>query len=130
MAADAEPAPPRADLNLVLAVIQEQDALKARGERFLAGADLPPVVPFAVGIELLLWCRKRGAAYVPAVTACAYHFELEQAEVLLTAAQALERGEVRSPFDAVHLAEAFLAGVPLVTADERLWRTRYPTARF
>lgn len=130
MPADAAPAPPRADLNLVLAVIQDADALKARAERHLAKTALPPIVPFAVGIELLLWCRKHGAPYERAVIATRYHFELERSEVLLTAAQALERGEVRSPFDAVHLAEAFHEGAALVTADERLWRSRYPTERF
>lgn len=115
-----------ADLNLVLAVIKEDDPLKERAEGFLEEAPVRPRVPFAVGVELLLWCRKYGVSYTGSVGACVHAFETEQADLLATAAHALEEGEVDSPFDAVHLASALHGGVRLVTADEGLWGTGYP----
>lgn len=120
-----------ADLNLVVAVLKERDALKERAEKFLASAEGSSIrVPYAVGIELLLWCRKHAVDPVAAVSACMQRFHLENADELLTAAAALKSGEVASPFDAVHLATSWHAGANLATADERLWRTRYPTLRF
>lgn len=120
---------PLADLNLVLAVIKEEDALKARAMRYVA-ARPRPVAPVSVGIELLLWCRKHRLAYVDWMDRAIERFDVENAEVLQIAAQALKEGRVRSPFDAVHLAEALHRGVPLATADEALWTSGFPTARF
>lgn len=119
-----------ADLNLVLAVLKEHDALKVRAEKFLRGARPKPVVPFAVGIELLFWCRKHGVPAFEAMGACVRSFEVERSEELLTAAEALQFQGMRSPFDAVHVAVAMHAGVRLVTADEGLWDPDLPTARY
>lgn len=118
-----------ADLNLVLATIKEEDALKRRAEKWLA-SNGPARMTFATGIELLLWCRKHRLHYVDHVDRAIERFETEGTEVLRTAAQALQDGAVRSPFDAVHLSEALHRGMPLVTADEALWRTKFPTERF
>jgi hypothetical protein len=125
------PTPARdvADLNFVLACLKEDDALKKRAQRH-ARASGQPDVPFAVGIELLLWCRKHGESYLDFVERCVIAFDVERPDVLLAAAHALEEEGVRSPFDAVHLAEALVRNVRLVTADEPLWRTRYPMARY
>lgn len=117
-----------ADLNLVLAAIKEEDALKARAERYLAKR--AALMTFATGIELLLWCRKHRLHYVDFLDRAMSRFETERPEILLTAAQALQDGAVSSPFDAVHLSEAMHRSVPLATADEALWKTRFPTERF
>lgn len=118
-----------ADLNLVLAAIKEEDALKSRAEKHLARRDRH-VMTFATGIELLLWCRKHRLHYVDHLDRAVERFTTEGVEVLRTAAQALQDGAIKSPFDAVHLAEALHRGLPLATADEALWRTRFPTERF
>lgn len=118
-----------ADLNYVLASIKEDDALKKRAEKH-ARASGRPLVAFATGIELLFWCRKHGEPFLDYVERCAIEFDLEKPDVLLSAARALQEDGLASPFDAVHLAEALLRGARLVTADERLWKTRYPTAPF
>lgn len=118
-----------ADLNLVLAVIKEEDALKARAAKFVrTRGDL--IMTFATGIELLLWCRKHRLHFVDYVDRALESFPSERPEVLRTAAQALHEGQVTSPFDAVHLADALHRGTTLATADEALWKTRFPTERF
>lgn len=121
-------AQPLADLNLVLATIKEEDALKKRAERYVATHHARMTA--ATGLELLLWCRKHKLHYVDHLDRAIAHFEAEGAEVLLTAAQALQDGVVTSPFDAVHLAEALHRGTVLATADEALWKTAFPTERF
>lgn len=118
-----------ADLNLVLAVLKEDDALKERAHRFLAGK-ARPIVTSAVGLELLLWCRKHRLSYVDWLDQTLERFEVENAPVLLTAAQALREGRVASPFDAVHVAEALHRSAPLATADEALWKSGFPIERF
>jgi predicted nucleic acid-binding protein len=122
--------PDHADLNLVLATIKENDSLGSRAAKFLEGTPVAPVVPFAVGVELLFWCKKYGENHVHAMGACVRCFNVEKADVLLTAAHALQNEGLDSPFDAVHLAEALYAGVKLVTADEALHATKYPTRRY
>jgi PIN domain nuclease of toxin-antitoxin system len=119
---------PLADLNLVLATIKEEDALKRRAEQYVAKN--PAVMTLATGIELLLWCRKHRLHYVDYLDRAVALFDAEGVEVLLTAAQALQDGIVTSPFDAVHLSEALHRGTVLATADEALWKTRFPTERF
>lgn len=121
--------PLHADLNFVLATLNEADALHDRATRFLRHRT-KPAVPFAVGIELLHWCRKHGESYLGVLGACVQEFEVEKAPVLLSAGHLLEHDRLKSPFDAVHLAEAREAGAALLTADERLWKTTFPTERF
>lgn len=118
-----------ADLNFVLASIKADDALKKRAEKH-ARALGKPAVTFATGIELLFWCRKHGAPFLDYVERCALEFDLEKRDVLLAAAHALQEEGLASPFDAVHLAEALHRDVKLVTADEKLWRSRFPTRPF
>lgn len=118
-----------ADLNLVLAIVKEEDALRRRALAYMK-AHPRPSMTFATGIELLLWCRKHRLHYVDYLDRALESFEGEKPEVLRTAAQALHDGSVASPFDAVHLAEALHRGVPLATADEALWRTRFPVEKF
>lgn len=122
-----------ADLNLVLAVLKGQDALKERAAACLRKSGVPVVVTYSVGIELLFWCRKHGENYLDAMALCAKNFAVEKADQLLTAAFALQNDGLDSPFDAIHVAEAFHAGTVLVTADERLRKRvagRYPVEAF
>lgn len=121
---------PHADLNYVLATIKEEDALRARAAKRARAPGGKPVVTFAVGIELLLWCRKNEVHPIAAVDLCVREFETEKADILATAAHAMQKDGLRSPLDAVHLAEALHAGTRLLTADERLWKTRFPTEAF
>jgi len=118
-----------ADLNLVLAHLKAADALKARAEKHLRAAGRP-LVTFAVGVELLFWCRKHGLSPLDYAERCVTTFEVEGGDVLLAAAHAMEREGVTSPFDAVHLAEAMHRGARLVTADERLLKSKYPTLAY
>ncbi|HUR69435.1 MAG TPA: hypothetical protein VM370_09330 [Candidatus Thermoplasmatota archaeon] len=120
--------PPLADLNLVLAAIKDEDALKARAERYVASHNA--TMTMATGIELLLWCRKHRLHFVDFLDRAAERFEMEGIGVLRTAAQALQDGVVTSPFDAIHLSEALHRGTVLATADEVLWKTRFPTEKF
>ncbi|MHB8585056.1 MAG: PIN domain-containing protein [Thermoplasmatota archaeon] len=106
-----------ADLNLVLTTLKDEDKLKRRAMDFLAKND-PPTVTSAVGLELLLWCRKHRPSYIDWTDRMIGTFPVENSAVLLTAAQALKEGETTSPFDAMHMAEALHRGQPLVTADE------------
>jgi predicted nucleic acid-binding protein len=117
-----------ADLNLVLAVIKPADALQARAERHLQ--EHMPYVPFSVGIELLLVMKKWGLPMVAALGATEARFEVEGRDILYTAAEALDAGEVSTVLDAVHLADALHRGGRLHTADEALLRTPFPTAAF
>jgi hypothetical protein len=55
---------------------------------------------------------------------------MEGRDVLYTAAEALDSGEVPSVFHEVHLADAYRRGGCLHTADEALLRTAFPTTRF
>ena len=127
----AEPArAPHADLNFVLAVIKDEDALRRRAMKCISSAASRPIVTFAVGIELLLWCRKYDAPPMDLVALMMAEFSVENGDVLATAAHAMQKEGLRSPLDAVHLAVAHQMGSTLLTADERLWKTKYPTERF
>jgi len=55
---------------------------------------------------------------------------LEGRDVLYTAAEALDSGEIPTVFDAVHLADAFRRDESLHTADGKLLRTPFTTKRF
>jgi predicted nucleic acid-binding protein len=118
-----------ADANLVLAVINPKDALHRRGTDHVR-EHRSVQVPFSVGIELLLIAKKHGHAYLELLRAVEACFEVERRAVLFTAAEALDTGEVRTVFDAVHLAEALHRGERLHTADEDLWATAFPTTAF
>lgn len=118
-----------ADLNLVLAALQSDDALHRRARDHLA-REGRLTIPLSVGIELLLGARSRKTRCIDALTACDPWFEVEARDVLATAAVALDERRVASVFDAVHLAEALHRGERLHTADEALLRTRFPTTGF
>ena len=135
MPADAPPAPrPKfADLNFVLALLKSDDDLKQRAQAHVRKSPVPIVVPYSVGIELLFWCRKHGESYLDAMALCTKNFAVDKSDELLTAAHALQNENLDSPFDAVHVAEAFHAGTVLVTADEKLRKKaagRYPVEPF
>ncbi|HEX9339738.1 MAG TPA: hypothetical protein VF992_00985 [Thermoplasmata archaeon] len=118
-----------ADLNLVLAVIKPVDALRARALRHLHTRPRL-LVPFSVGLELLFVAKRFRLGYVESLGATEAHFDLEGRDVLYTAAEALDSGEIATVFDAVDLADAFRRGGFLHTAEERLLRTPFPTTRF
>jgi hypothetical protein len=118
-----------ADLNLVLAVIKPADALRGRARRHLR-AHGRLLVPFSVGLELLFVAKRFHLGFVESLGAAEAHFDLEARDVLYSAAEALDSGEVPSVFDAVHLADAYRRGGSLHTADEALLRTAFPTTRF
>lgn len=118
-----------ADLNLVLARILPDDDLHERARHRVAEADTL-VVPFPVGLELLFVAHRWGLGRVEALGAADAHFDVERADVLYTAAEALDAGEISTVFDAVHCAEALHRDTPLVTADESLHGAPYPTEAF
>lgn len=118
-----------ADLNLVLAAILPQDALKPRAEAHLARRALLRV-PFSVGVELLLVCRRFGMPATAAVGAAGARFGVENIDVLLSAAAMLDEGDVKTVFDALHVAEALVRGVRLHTADAALLLPELPTVGF
>lgn len=117
-----------ADLNLVLARILPKDALHARAVKHLKSAT--PVVPFAVGLELLFVARRFDLTCVKALGAVEGHFEVEGRGVLFTAAEALDSGDVSTVFDAVHVADALHRGGKLHTADKELLKGPFPTESF
>lgn len=118
-----------ADLNLVLAVIKPADALRDRALRHLRSRGRL-TVPFSVALELLFVAKRFRFGFVESLGAVEAHFDLEHREVLYTAAEALDSGEVSIVFDAVHLADAFHRGGALHTADRGLLRTSFPTVSF
>ncbi|MGI0148533.1 MAG: PIN domain-containing protein [Thermoplasmata archaeon] len=118
-----------ADLNLVLAVIKPQDALRSRALRHVQ-AHGRLLVPVSVALELLFVAKRFHLGFVESLGAAEAHFELEDRDMLYTAAEALDSGEVTTVFDAIHLADAFHRGVALHTADEKLLRTSFSTVRF
>jgi len=118
-----------ADLNLVLALIKPRDALRDRAARHIHQTG-SLVVPFSVGMELLFVAKRFGLGFVAALGATEAHFTLEKRDVLYSAAEALDSGEVETVFDAVHLADAFHREASLHTADQRLLKTAFPTVRF
>lgn len=118
-----------ADLNLVLARLLPGDALHERAKRHVERHGRL-VVPFSVGLELLFVAARFELGCVEALGAAEAHFEVEGANVLYTAAEALDAEEVSTVFDAVHLAAALHRGGQLHTADERLLRSAYPTTGF
>ena len=118
-----------ADANLVLAAVNDKDALHARAARHLA-AHRDLAVPYSVGIELLLIAKKHGVSHVELLAAAEEHFTLENADVLYTAAEALDAKEVATVFDAVHLSDAFHRKEALHTADKALVKSAFPTEAF
>ncbi|MFQ6013349.1 MAG: PIN domain-containing protein [Thermoplasmata archaeon] len=118
-----------ADLNLVLAVVKSKDRLRDRAVRHLERFG-PLLVPFSVALELLFVAKRFGLGYVEILGATEAHFDLERREVLYTAAEALDAGDVKTVFDAVHLADAFHRGGALHTADRELLQTAFPTVGF
>lgn len=118
-----------ADLNLVLAAIKPKDALRDRALHHLRFRDRL-LVPFSVALELLFVAKRFRLGFVESLGAAEGHFYLENRDVLYTAAEALDSGEVTTVFDAVHLADALHRGAALHTADEKLLRTSFSTVRF
>jgi predicted nucleic acid-binding protein len=118
-----------ADANLVLAAIKPRDALRDRARRHLARTGRL-IVPFAVGIELLLIAKKHGHPHGEVLDLAEAHFEVERLPVLRTAARSLDKGRITTVFDAVHAAQALHDGVVLHTADARLLASGFPTRGF
>lgn len=118
-----------ADLNLVLARILPHDPLHERARRHLARTGRL-LAPFSVGLELLFVATRFKLTCVEALGAAEGHFGLEGRAVLYAAGEALDSREVRTVFDAVHLADALHRNGHLHTADERLQRTAFPTEPF
>ena len=115
-----------ADLNLVLAVIKPTDAHRDRALRH-ARSRQRLLVPFSVAIELLFVAKRFRMGFVESLGAAEAHFEVENREVLYTAVEALDAGEIETVFDAIHVADAFHRGAAPHTADEALLRTAFPT---
>lgn len=118
-----------ADVNLVLAAIRPRDALHHRALAHLAGQPRL-LIPYSAGIELLLVARRLELGCFDALGAAEARFDLEGGPVLYLAAEALDSGEVRTGFDAVHLADAWTRRGRLHTADRELHRTSFATAPF
>ncbi len=118
-----------ADLNLVLAMIKPEDALRERAARHLRSQNRL-LLPFSVGLELLFVAKRFHLGFVESLGSAEAFFDVERRDLLYTAAEALDSGEVSTVFDAVHLADAFHRGGRLHTADERLLRTAFPTVPF
>lgn len=117
-----------ADADLVAAVLKPSDHLKHRAEAFLAKE--PVLVPFSVGIELLFLARKLGLPHGDFIALAARRFEVERADVLRTAALALDEGDIGTVFDAVHAAASLVDGRSLVTTDKRILASDFPAVRF
>ncbi|HLB67099.1 MAG TPA: PIN domain-containing protein [Thermoplasmata archaeon] len=118
-----------ADLNLVLAAIKPKDALRDRALRHLRSQGRL-LIPFSVALELLFIAKRFRFGFVESLGAAEAFFDLENRDVLFTAAETLDSGEVATVFDAVHLADAFHRGAALHTADAGLRRTSFPTVGF
>lgn len=118
-----------ADLNLVLATIKPADALRDRALRHLRTSGRL-LVPFSVGMELLFVAKRFALGFVESLGAAEAHFDLENRDVLYTAAEALDAGDVGTVFDAVHLADALHRGGALHTADGELLRTTFATVPY
>ena len=118
-----------ADANLVLAALDETDALHERAIQHIRSRE-PLIVPFSVGIELMLIARRRNPEYVEALGGISALFVIEREAVLFAAADALDRGDASTVFDAVHAADAANRGVTLHTADQKLLRSGFPTTPF
>ena len=118
-----------ADLNLVLAVIKRSDALRPRALRHLRSRGRL-LIPFSVAVELLFLSKRFRMGFVESLGAAEAFFDVESRDILYTAAEALDSGEVATVFDAIHMADAFHRGGALPTADEQLHRTAFPTVRF
>lgn len=84
-------------------------------------------MPFSVGLELLFVSHRWNLGRVEALGAADAHSEVEWADVLYTAAEALDAGEVSTVFDAVQCAEALHRDAVLETADAALHETAFPT---
>lgn len=117
-----------ADADLVVAIVKPTDHLKVRAQRHLQTHRLR--IPFSVGIELLFVARKHGASCGDFLGAAQHSFDLEDADVLLAAAEALDAAELTTVFDAVHAAQALVSGVKLHTTDRRLLASEFPTQTF
>ena len=118
-----------ADLNLVLAVIKPRDALRNRAIRHLRSRERL-LVPFSVAMELLFVAKRFRLRFVESLGAAEAHFQLENRDVLYTAAETLDSGEVTTVFDAIHLADAFHRRGALHIADDKLLRTPFSTIPF
>lgn len=118
-----------ADLNLVLGRILPDDDLHVRATAHLESHE-NLLVPFSVGVELLFVAHRFDLGRVEALGAAEAHFEVASAEVLYTAAEALDAGEIETVFDAIHLADALHRSGRLHTADETLQASAFDTAAF
>ena len=118
-----------ADLNRVLALIKPSDALRRRARRHVEDHGRL-LIPFSVGLELLFVAKRFHLGFVESLGAAEAHFDLERRDILYTAAETLDSGEISTVFDAVHLADAFHREGSLHTADDELLRTSFPTTRF
>jgi predicted nucleic acid-binding protein len=117
-----------ADADLVTALVKPTDHLRLRAEAHVRQHDLR--VPFSVGIELLFVAEKFGLSRVDFIGAASQRFKVDQLEVLRAAANAMDEGEVRTVFDAVHAAQALVEGTTLHTTDKRLLASEFPTTPF
>ncbi len=120
--------PGLADADLVLAVVKPSDHLKARATAHLRTNDVR--VPFSVGIELLLVAKKYGFGYTDLIATVVGRFQVERADVLAAAADALDEGYVGTVFDAVHASQAFVDGTRLHTTDAKLLASPLPRTPF
>ncbi len=117
-----------ADADLVAAIVKPTDHLKKRAEAHLKKNDVE--VPFSVGIELLFVAQKHGVGYVDFVGAASTHFDIDRVDVLLAAAEALDKGEIGTVFDAVHASQALVNRTALHTTDAKVLTSPFPTVAF
>lgn len=118
-----------ADTNLVIALAKHDDALHQRAVDHVAQhPDL--TVSLSVGLELLLIAQRHALSAVDLIGFAMHHFEVEHAWALLSAAHALDEGELTTSFDAVLCALARVNGGRLHTADQELLASAFPTVAF
>lgn len=117
-----------ADANLLLAAIEPSDALHARAVAHLSKVGRLRASHAAV-LETMMVLHRRGRQ-TSLVLMLEKHFDLDNREVLRSAADALDRGLVKTPFDAYHLADALARGEPLHTADKELLVSAFPTVAY
>lgn len=118
-----------ADANLLYAFAVADDALHARARAHMQRVGrLRASVPAV--LEALRVVRKRGGTCQRFIGILHETFDIDELATIQTAAQALDKGVLRTVFDAYHAAEAHLRGEPLHTADRELLESTFPTVEF
>lgn len=118
-----------ADANLLVAYALETDALHTRARHHMANVGRLRASSPAV-LEAMTVIHRQRLRQGDFLAALADAFALDEPETFATAALALDKGILKTPFDAYHAADAHLRGLPLHTADDELLKSAFPTKPF